>query len=401
MRHTELSVIMYLPSLLAFSATTLSSTTAEPFSRSTTLTSEALTAGAKTERPNPQNMSTNRDPSAETAKQDSFASERMTTPASRHRPSERSGVTKVVEFRARTVESNPWKNPAETPYATSGQGATTQHNLRAHREPTAGNMETTAHRQESPETSSSHMDARAMGDPRPAPATYSSTTWDKRSTAPANHNTTGPVATSTVELHSNTYTGLHASADTHRTPTAYNMATEVRDHDLGKSTQMDQKTELCNPQSNNTISNKSQPKCGKREVKPVPLSKSTKLVCFVTLCTLGVTASVFFGLTMFLWVRLSVHRGKVRKRWMQARGEQSTLWAQPKGTLEQRVEFWYANSSSVAPEQAAVRAQPLEDTGRRREPETLWTPPRVTLEDITEFWYSNGRTRPHIERSKV
>ncbi|XP_029109750.1 flocculation protein FLO11 isoform X2 [Scleropages formosus] len=226
MRHTELSVIMYLPSLLAFSATTLSSTTAEPFSRSTTLTSEALTAGAKTERPNPQNMSTNRDPSAETAKQDSFASERMTTPASRHRPSERSGVTKVVEFRARTVESNPWKNPAETPYATSGQGATTQHNLRAHREPTAGNMETTAHRQESPETSSSHMDARAMGDPRPAPATYSSTTWDKRSTAPANHNTTGPVATSTVELHSNTYTGLHASADTHRTPTAYNMATE-------------------------------------------------------------------------------------------------------------------------------------------------------------------------------
>ncbi|MFT7798143.1 Tetraspanin-4-like [Arapaima gigas] len=57
--------------------------------------------------------------------------------------------------------------------------------------------------------------------------------------------------------------------------------------------------------------------------------------------------------------------------------------------------------SLVAPEQSQRSPQPPGDEQRRTESETLWIQPRVTLKDITEFWYANRRTRWDMESSEV
>eukprot|EP00063_Salmo_salar_P072920 XP_014047755.1 PREDICTED: uncharacterized protein LOC106600712 [Salmo salar] len=67
---------------------------------------------------------------------------------------------------------------------------------------------------------------------------------------------------------------------------------------------------------NNTTENNVhyRPECGEADERSPSLPPgSTRLVCFIVLWALGLTASVFLGLTVFLSVRLSVQRERERR----------------------------------------------------------------------------------------
>ncbi|KAJ8251099.1 hypothetical protein GJAV_G00217240 [Gymnothorax javanicus] len=154
-----------------------------------------------------------------------------------------------------------------------------------------------------------------------------------------------------------------------------------------------------------TTRQESSPKCveGANAVNP---TRNRKLICFITLWALGVTAALFFGLTVFLWIRLSVQAKRRRRRtggWGDEEmggvelQEEKSLWLRPEGTVAERVEFWYANGSSGleggAGNQRRDSRRGNERRGEERPAGDLWVQPKVTLEEITEFWYTHGRTK--------
>ncbi|KAL4658330.1 Tetraspanin-4-like [Arapaima gigas] len=399
MRQTVPSIFLCLPTLLAFSSPHPNSATEESFSKRTALISQALTTAAKTEWPRLPNTSANSYPLNETTKQHNLnVSKRTVTTPSGYRVSEWSGVTGTVETRGGLAESKPWKDYVETPYTPLGERTTTAQSLDTILAGGTQPHEVTAVMDLSPPSDSPEVTDDSSHSASTPFMNYSSES-ENRTMAPASHSTASFPAGSTTERHNYAYTQSHASANTHHKQAVYDMATKTYDREIGQTTEIDNKTDLCNQEGNNTITGESQPECGKREVKLLPMSNSTKLFCFVTLWTLGVTASVFFGITVFLWVRLSVQREKRQRT--EAVSDQGALWTQPGETLEERVEFWYANRSLVAPEQSQRSPQPPGDEQRRTESETLWIQPRVTLKDITEFWYANRRTRWDMESSEV
>ncbi|XP_060758326.1 mucin-2 [Neoarius graeffei] len=132
----------------------------------------------------------------------------------------------------------------------------------------------------------------------------------------------------------------------------------------------------------------------------------SKLVCFVTLWTLGMIASISLGLTVFLWVRLSVTKKRAKfggQRQKNKKGhrptvkEKENLWAEPDSSTEERVEFWYADGATVEENKRRNRSRQARtrSNGERQAgtEEDMWIQPTVTLKDITEFWYTKGRVR--------
>ncbi|XP_078141002.1 uncharacterized protein LOC144539515 [Centroberyx gerrardi] len=151
---------------------------------------------------------------------------------------------------------------------------------------------------------------------------------------------------------------------------------------------------------NKTLNNT--PKCKEGDWRSLS-HQSSRLVCFITLWLLGVTASVFLGLTICLWVRLSVQRGRTVStgRRGTARGvDLKNLWVAHRSTPEERVEFWYTSGTTIRHDNVGGREEKRTEhkSERRREgsreEEKLWTQPKVTLNDITEFWYSHERLKP-------
>lgn len=143
------------------------------------------------------------------------------------------------------------------------------------------------------------------------------------------------------------------------------------------------------------------PNC--RDVNDVlsPL-RSSKVICLIVLWILAMTAAVFLGLTIFLWVRLSVQKERRRSGGLRetAKGvEIGSLWTAQKLSVEERVEFWYANGETMEYDNRRIDRGKIrhKENGRRGETESLWTQPRVTLDDITDFWYANGRALPETQ----
>lgn len=146
--------------------------------------------------------------------------------------------------------------------------------------------------------------------------------------------------------------------------------------------------------------------CFSKDSSPQPL-RFSKLVCFITMWTLAMVASIFLGLTVFLWVRLSITKKRARLRGRgqgdrkgqgPAAKEKDSLWVEPGSSTEERVEFWYASGATVEEDrrrQARTRKNEQRHAGTE---EDMWIQPKVTLKDITEFWYANGRVR-HTEES--
>lgn len=133
-------------------------------------------------------------------------------------------------------------------------------------------------------------------------------------------------------------------------------------------------------------------------------TQQSKLVCFITLWTLAMVASVFLGIIIFLYVRLSIlkKRGKIRGGGQGEKGgqkeEKESLWADPKASVQERVEFWYVNGSTLEADR--------KERGKRREERVkgkkveqnrceseLWIQPVVTEDDITEFWHANRKMK--------
>ena len=122
--------------------------------------------------------------------------------------------------------------------------------------------------------------------------------------------------------------------------------------------------------------------------------RSSRLICFIVLWALGVTAAVFLGLTIFLRVCLSVQkergrRGSGRLRETAKGLDMQSLWVAQKSSVEERVEFWYANGATMEFDNRGKDSE----KGRLKweRGEGFWAQPKVTLDDITEFWYVNGR----------
>lgn len=138
--------------------------------------------------------------------------------------------------------------------------------------------------------------------------------------------------------------------------------------------------------------------------KVSPTQRSSKLACLITLWILAMTASIFLGLTVFLWVRLSVVKKRAKRRTWRDRGgklaegkELKSLWATDGTSTEERVEFWYASGSTLEADKKGRQRGRLERTKRKRGKQKegkdgdMWIQPKVTLQDISEFWYANGR----------
>lgn len=125
-------------------------------------------------------------------------------------------------------------------------------------------------------------------------------------------------------------------------------------------------------------------------------SRRSMLVCFLTLWTLAMTATIFLGITIFLWVRLSVSKKKMKRRVKGGQTcEKESLWANPKASVQDRVEFWYVNGSTLEADRKEKDRRRMKRRGREQDNEenSLWIQPRVTVDDITEFWYANRRVK--------
>lgn len=128
-------------------------------------------------------------------------------------------------------------------------------------------------------------------------------------------------------------------------------------------------------------------------------SRQSTIVCFITVWALAMTAAIFLGVTIFLCVRLSIvkERMKMKEKRVEV-GEKQSLWADPKASVQERVEFWYVNGSTLEADRKDKNRKRQERMKRRgqeqvNEENELWMQPRVTVDDITEFWYANRRMR--------
>ncbi|KAI5096999.1 hypothetical protein C0J45_12308 [Silurus meridionalis] len=140
----------------------------------------------------------------------------------------------------------------------------------------------------------------------------------------------------------------------------------------------------------------------------------SKRVCFITMWALGMVTSLFLGLSVFLWVHLSVKKKRARLGggWRERHGqgvavkEKKSLWAEPDSSTEDRVEFWYSNKTTTDGDRRryGVGHARTRKNGEREAAteEEMWIQPKVTLKDITDFWHGNGRVRRDEEtRSKL
>ncbi len=59
------------------------------------------------------------------------------------------------------------------------------------------------------------------------------------------------------------------------------------------------------------------------------------------------------------------------------------------------MEFWYVNGSTLEAGRKEKDRRRMKRRGREQDNEenSLWIQPRVTVDDITEFWYANRRTK--------
>lgn len=143
--------------------------------------------------------------------------------------------------------------------------------------------------------------------------------------------------------------------------------------------------------------NKAWPAC--LNPNPESHSRQSRLVCFITLWALAMIATIFLGITIFLLVRLSVFKKKMKRRVKGGQKcEKESLWADPKASVQERVEFWYINGSTLeADRKEKDRRKEKRMKGRGQDQENeengLWIQPRVTVDDITEFWYANRRIK--------
>ncbi|KAM9456878.1 uncharacterized protein Hap1MRO34_018227 [Clarias gariepinus] len=136
----------------------------------------------------------------------------------------------------------------------------------------------------------------------------------------------------------------------------------------------------------------------------------SNLVCFITIWSLAMIASIFLGLSVFLWVRLSVRKKRARIRGRErkdgkghrpAAKEKQSLWAERGSSAEERVEFWYANGDVVEEGKRRQRARQVRTRMNKERQagaeEDAWIQPKVTLKDITEFWHMKERGRHEEE----
>ncbi len=75
--------------------------------------------------------------------------------------------------------------------------------------------------------------------------------------------------------------------------------------------------------------------------------------------------------------------------------EKESLWADPKASVQDRVEFWYVNGSTLEADRKEKDRRRRKRRGREQDNEenSLWIQPKVTVDDITEFWYANRRMK--------
>ncbi|XP_051570527.1 mucin-4 [Myxocyprinus asiaticus] len=132
--------------------------------------------------------------------------------------------------------------------------------------------------------------------------------------------------------------------------------------------------------------------------------RQSRLVCFITVWALAMTASVFLGISVFLWVRLSIvkkrmkHRGRGQEEKGGQKWEKESLWANPKASVQERVEFWYVNGSTLKEDRKEKQRKREERFKRKKQEQNkdeneLWIQPRVTMDDLAEFWYANRRIK--------
>ncbi|XP_051987271.1 uncharacterized protein si:ch73-248e21.5 [Xyrauchen texanus] len=132
--------------------------------------------------------------------------------------------------------------------------------------------------------------------------------------------------------------------------------------------------------------------------------RESRLVCFITVWTLAMSASVFLGISVFLCVRLSIvkkrmkHRGRGQEEKGGQKWEKESLWANPKASVQERVEFWYVSGSTLKADRKEKQRKREEKSKRKKHEQNkdeneLWIQPRVTMDDLAEFWYANRRIK--------
>ncbi|XP_039542797.1 flocculation protein FLO11-like isoform X2 [Pimephales promelas] len=207
---------------------------------------------------------------------------------------------------------------------------------------------------------------------------------------PEYHTSIGGVNHSMTQQHINSFTNSTAHAgrenitgtDTPGDTTTYNNNSII----TGVLTDATNKTDT---------ESKAWHKC----LNPNPKSRQFTLMCFITLWTLAMIATIFLGITIFLWVRLSVSKKKRKQREKGGQTcEKESLWADPKASVQERVEFWYVNGSTMEADRKQKDRKRQERMKRRgqeqdRKENGLWIQPKVTVDDITEFWYANRRMK--------
>ncbi|XP_048061708.1 cell wall protein IFF6 isoform X1 [Megalobrama amblycephala] len=212
--------------------------------------------------------------------------------------------------------------------------------------------------------------------------------------APEHHTSIGGVNHSTIQQNRFTNSTAHTGrenitgTDTPGGTTTYN--------NNNNSIITDVLTDATTNETNKTDTESNVwPKC----LNPESKSRQSRLVCFITVWALAMTATIFLGITIFLWVRLTVFKKKMKRREKGGqKGEKESLWADPKASVQERVEFWYVNGSTMEADRKQKdrkRQERMKKRGQQLDTEEngLWIQPRVTVDDITEFWYANRRLK--------
>lgn len=211
--------------------------------------------------------------------------------------------------------------------------------------------------------------------------------------APEYHTPTGGVTHSMTQENIHMFTNSTATTGReNRTETDTPSGTTTN---ISISIITDNSLDATNNRSNqNDTESKVRPTC--LNPKPENHFWPSKLVCFLTVWTLAMTATIFLGITIFLWVRLSVSKKKMKRRVKGGqKSEKESLWTDPKASVQDRVEFWYVNGSTLEADKKQKDKRRMKRRGQEQDNEenSLWIQPRVTVEDITDFWYANRRMK--------
>ncbi|XP_067272820.1 uncharacterized protein si:ch73-248e21.5 [Pseudorasbora parva] len=225
-------------------------------------------------------------------------------------------------------------------------------------------------------------------------AAYTTAQDPKITVAPEYQTSIGGVNHSTTQQNRFTNSTAHTGrknitgTDTPDATTTYNNNTIITDVLTDATTNKTNKTDT---------ESKVWPKC--LNTNPESKPRQYTLVCLITVWTLAMTATIFLGITIFLWVRLSVFKKEKKRREKGGQTcEKESLWADPKASVQERVEFWYVSGSTMEADRKhkdRKRQERMKKRAREQENEEngLWIQPRVTVDDITDFWYANRRMK--------